>query len=292
MRVRIDLTPNQILRDKLVFGIRDSKVRERLLHEKNLSLEKTDEICRSHETMGQQMRDVSDAGLSVADAGSVNAVSKKPKRGKHRRGRGSRNANTRGNSCEFCGREHDLAKRENCPAFGRSCNKCGKKNHFVNLCFGHTPKPTTRTHPVYCFEDEHLDEVFGVEEISAVMLDDSQLVTLKLESGNYLRFRPNTGAQCNVVPLHLYKKATKDVDLCNVTPVNTAIISYGGTSIPILGKVHLYVWRGHFRCLLDCNLVDSKKVRPILGRKACRPGNEHYPVSRQQPVKPTAGVRW
>ena len=47
------------------------------------------------------------------------------------------------------------------------------------------------------------------------------------------------------------------------------IILYGGTSIPILGKVHLRVWRGHFRCLLDCNLVDSKKVRPILGRKVC-----------------------
>ena len=206
------ITPNQILRDKLVFGIRDSKVRERLLREKNLSLEETDEICHSHETMVQQMRVAGDAGLSVADAGNVNAVSKKPKRGKRRRGRGSRNANTRGNSCEFCGREHDLAKLENCPAFGRSCNKCGKKNHFAKVCFGHAPKPTTHTHPVYCFEDELSDEVFGVEGISAVTLDDSQLVTLKLESGNYVRFQPDTGAQCNVVPLHLYKKATNDVD--------------------------------------------------------------------------------
>ena len=38
------ITPNQILHDKLVFGIRDSKVPERLLREKNLSLEKNDEI--------------------------------------------------------------------------------------------------------------------------------------------------------------------------------------------------------------------------------------------------------
>ena len=62
-----------------MFGIfRDSKVRERLLHERNLSLEETDEICRSHETcMVQQMRVVGDASLSVADAGNVNAVSKK-----------------------------------------------------------------------------------------------------------------------------------------------------------------------------------------------------------------------
>ena len=72
---------------------------------------------------------------------------------------------------------------------------------------------------VYCFKDELSDKVFGVQEILAVMLDDSQLVIPKLESGNYLRFQPNTGDQCNVAPLHLYKKATKDVDLCNVTPV-------------------------------------------------------------------------
>ena len=44
------ITADQILRDKLVFGIQDSKVRERLLREKNLSLQKTDEICRAHET--------------------------------------------------------------------------------------------------------------------------------------------------------------------------------------------------------------------------------------------------
>ena len=57
--------------------------------------------------------------------------------------------------------------------------------------FGHAPKPNT----VYCIENELSDEVFGVEEISAVTFDDSQLVTLKLESGNYLRFQPDTGAQ-------------------------------------------------------------------------------------------------
>ena len=87
-----------------------------------------------------------------------------------------------------------------------------QEKSFHKVCFGHAPKPTTHTHPVYCFEDELSDEVFGVQEISAVTLDDSQLVTLNLESGNYLRFQLNTGAQCNVVPLHLYKKTTKDVD--------------------------------------------------------------------------------
>ena len=256
--------------DKLVFGIQDSKVRERLLREKNLSLQKTDEICRAHETMIQQMKVVGGAGIGDTDPSDVNAFSKKPKREKKaRRGRFPRGADSRVKTCDFCGRMHDVSKRENCPAFGKRCNKCNKQNHFANVCFGSAPKPSQRGSRVHYLEDEFSDEVFGVQEISAVTLDDSQLVTLKLESGNYLRFQPDTGAQCNVVPLHLYKKATNDFDLLNVAPVSTAIISYGGTSIPILGRVRLRVWRGDFRCLLDCNLVDSKRVRPILGRKAC-----------------------
>lgn len=40
------ITVDQILRDKIVFGIQDSKVRERLLRKKNLSLQKNDEIFR------------------------------------------------------------------------------------------------------------------------------------------------------------------------------------------------------------------------------------------------------
>ena len=66
-------------------------------------------------------------------------------------------------------------------------------------------------------------EVFYADTISAVDLDDSQLVTLKLESGNYLRFQPDTGAQCNVIPVSLYRKATKDYDLERVTPAKAQL---------------------------------------------------------------------
>ena len=82
--------------------------------------------------------------------------------------------------------------------------------------------------------------------MAAVSLDDSQLVTLKLESGNYLRFQVDTGAQCNVIPLELYKKATKDTKLAHVTPLRSQITAYGGTTLPVVGRVILWVWRGEF----------------------------------------------
>ena len=54
------ITPDEMLRDRLIFGIRDSKVRERLLRESKLSLAKTDEICRAAESMQTQMKIVGD----------------------------------------------------------------------------------------------------------------------------------------------------------------------------------------------------------------------------------------
>ena len=50
------ITPNEILRDRLIFGIHDTKVHERLLRDNNLTLIKTDEICRAAESMTEQMR--------------------------------------------------------------------------------------------------------------------------------------------------------------------------------------------------------------------------------------------
>ena len=50
------ITSEEILRDRLIFGIRDVKVRERLLRESQLTLKKTDEICRASESTAAQLK--------------------------------------------------------------------------------------------------------------------------------------------------------------------------------------------------------------------------------------------
>lgn len=72
---------DQILQDKLAFRIQNSKVRERLLHEKNLSLQKTDEICWAHKTI-EQMKVLGGASAGDTDPGDVNAFSKSRNKGK------------------------------------------------------------------------------------------------------------------------------------------------------------------------------------------------------------------
>ena len=62
------ITPDQILRDRLVFGIRDAKARERLLRELDLTLQKTDEICHAAESMLEQVKMVDDNLGSTVNA--------------------------------------------------------------------------------------------------------------------------------------------------------------------------------------------------------------------------------
>ena len=59
-------------------------------------------------------------------------------------------------ACKLCGTTHAA---RNCPAYGRSCNKCGMRNHFARCCSNfvkakqtqkktpvHTVKPDSNNH--------------------------------------------------------------------------------------------------------------------------------------------------
>ena len=67
----------------------------------------------------------------------------------------------------------------------------------------------------------------------------------------------------------LHEKATKDYDRQFVTPLTSSIVAYGGSKLPVIGHVRIRVSRRDYHCKLDCKLVNSDQIRPILGRKAC-----------------------
>jgi hypothetical protein len=127
------ITPDQILRDRLVTGIRDAKVRERLLRDNKLTLEKALDIVRAAESTTAQMKEMNlEAGIHAVRQTQQHDGSKEdvPKSDK-----------VVIKDCKYCGRDHEKRK---CPAFGQTCRKCGVKNHFAVKCqaifailFGH-----------------------------------------------------------------------------------------------------------------------------------------------------------
>jgi len=81
-----------------------------------------DEICWAAESMVHQMK-------VVREGVAVNAVAGK------RRPKDMVDVNSK-ETREYwnCGRRHQFHKRELCPAYGKTCNKCNKPNHFAVKC--------------------------------------------------------------------------------------------------------------------------------------------------------------
>ena len=97
---------DSLIRDRIVFGVKEPALRKKLLKERQLTLEKAIDICKSRETNAQHLKDVATA----TDSNEVNTLklrdNKNPKLPKDPRD--SKNAKR----CKYCGGNHEL-KREN-----------------------------------------------------------------------------------------------------------------------------------------------------------------------------------
>ena len=113
------ITPGKILRNRLIFGIKDDKVRERLLSESNLTLVKTDEIGHAAESMSAKMKVLSDN--SELTMSVVKSIQSKHRSLSEKTLSVSDEKNMR--ECWNCGRQHEYHKKELYPAFGKICSK-------------------------------------------------------------------------------------------------------------------------------------------------------------------------
>ena len=139
----------EMIRDKVVFGIQDMTLKERLLRESELSLQKVMDICRAAETSRQQVRDMSAFAGAEAEFPAVNYIhgatghsgrqhhNAKPRDrrsvNKHGGAHGHNGSNGGSQSCQYCGNHH---ARGQCPAYGKQCTSCLSYNHFSSVCRG------------------------------------------------------------------------------------------------------------------------------------------------------------
>ncbi|GFX95940.1 uncharacterized protein TNCV_2085201 [Trichonephila clavipes] len=105
---------NGLIRDRIVLEIKDSGLQERLLRENNLNIEKAIEIIRAAEASQEQIQNMK---YDTAATNFAKENQNKPK--------------TQYNY-KKCGRKH---KPLECPALGKICAKCKKKNYFAAKCF-------------------------------------------------------------------------------------------------------------------------------------------------------------
>ena len=241
------VAPDQLLRDRLVTGTKTAKVRENLFKEKKLTREKAIDIARAAESTAVQMKVMSaESGLS--------AVKEKEKEQ-------SENVPSVSSGwikdCRFCGRNHE---RRSCPAFGQICAYCKKKNHFVAKCPAKSKVSTV--------QERFYLSAAGVGNGGREMVTLAVSKESKPLSGHDVSFLMDTGAECNLLPLDVYKKVTGDLHLNFLSARGKSVLVLANEDEqPIEGKATVYVSRKGDAHKIEVNVVRGHGYEPILSKQ-------------------------
>ncbi|UYV83981.1 hypothetical protein LAZ67_X000778 [Cordylochernes scorpioides] len=165
----------QLIRDRIVVGVRDKALSERMQLDSELTLEKAVKMVRQQEAIRQQQVDLQRSSTSKR------SIRKKEKSAKTR------------SRCPKCG---GFTHREGqaCRAEGQRCNLCSKTGHFANCC----PDKQAKTAEVKAVSE--LDEEKWVFSWRRRWTAEIQV------NGKQVKFKLDSQADFTCVPLCLFKK--------------------------------------------------------------------------------------
>ncbi|CAG2204968.1 unnamed protein product [Mytilus edulis] len=260
-------TPEEMVRDAIVFGTKDHKVREKCITEgSELSLEKAINFARTYELSKAQLKTMESEDKTINMLNKQGSRSSGKKYGKQYTPQRGPPQNNKGqspnfaNKCKNCGGKHE---RRKCPAFGKQCNKCHKYNHFASVCLS-SNKSSKKMHTLDICSESDDDELFVATIDNQELNTDEWTETINVNDVP-VNFQLDTGAKCNVLSLNKLKT------ICShpiITKQVSPLRSYSGHIIDTVGVINL---RCSYKCqdhAVKFHIVD-RNVQSVIGAKTC-----------------------
>ena len=234
---------DDMIRDQLVEKTNSSRIRERLLLETGLTLQKAVTLASQIETVLAEAK-----AMAKKDDGVVGAVHGTTFRGGGKRQTSQHHRNdsrfapkqyettnpSAGKKCYRCGSSSHLANSSSCPAKSVTCNKCHKTGHYGEICKS-MPASTVK-------------EVSDVTVLSIGIENENDIQTNKLWCNVSLqaacgtsvntKLPIDTGSAVSIIPQCFYEENFKDFSLTSPT---LRLMTYTKTPIPVLGCLALNV---------------------------------------------------
>ena len=266
---------DNMIRDRLILGTTDLETRARTFRERELDLGmvirfylitmdlgKIIRMLKTSEVASQQLRTISEQtteGVNVNFARKMtyvkDTVSQKKK----------------SDNCKYCGKLHGQGK---CPAYGKACTKCQKRNHFAAVC---------RSEPRINYVEDTQSAVTHRDdfEVNCVDYYVASLSTVQKSITTVLKMRDagcrtwcdvecqlDTGATCNVMNKDDFLRVTGKRDLRGMPRSFARLRLYDGSIIKPLGQYTFEVQRAP-GLRLTFQVVNSRQ-KPLLSADACQ----------------------
>ncbi|UYV64812.1 hypothetical protein LAZ67_3002052 [Cordylochernes scorpioides] len=259
----------QLIRDRIVVGVRDKALSERMQLDSELTLEKAVKMVRQQEAVRQQQVDLQRPSTSQkVDQVKFNSKKQSPKQQQQPSRKKDKSAKTR-SRCPKCG---GFTHREGqaCRAEGQKCNLCSKTGHFANCC----PDKQAKTAEVKAVSE--LDEEIGfLLEVSAVEdssnLDDDEgecrrRWTAEIQvNGKKVKFKLDSQADVTCVPLCLFKKIMGQQRLVK-SDINLRAAEF--SELQTVGMFISTLRNGNYE-IKEKIYVIRRLSEPLLSRRAC-----------------------
>ncbi|UYV63925.1 hypothetical protein LAZ67_2006034, partial [Cordylochernes scorpioides] len=228
-KCKFDQMEDELIKDRIVVGIQNNDVREKLLSDPDLNITKAIQICVAAENANTQLREIKDRKESEP---SISTIERKISRDFSQKAFNPRDTTSFKkliNNCTRCGAKHEINK---CPAYGKVCHKCKKANHFSKLC-----KTAKRERVVNLVEDTEVESDEFSPSINEIKTRNGQewLERVTFKGNQTVEFKLDTGAQCNVIPLTLSKKLKLKINSSEVRK----LLTYSGESIRVMGETNV-----------------------------------------------------
>ena len=237
------------LRNQLVFGVRNPRIRNRLIEERNLTLEKAKQIALAMEAAGDGAEVLNSRSAEVlnsrgAEVKEVNIVS---------------NTTKKNVECYRCGESHFAYV---CKHKRTVCKKCGKIGHLQRVC-----RTNNRSKSVRLIDEQHQDSEEN-EEVNSILINNLYqnanhtakiYITLKVNNTK-IQFEVDSGSPFSIISMNDKQRWFKDIP---IRESDIKLQSYCGGSIKLFGTISVIVENAKTKLTLF--VVESKRG-PIVGR--------------------------
>ncbi|KAI5752550.1 hypothetical protein M8J77_018030 [Diaphorina citri] len=196
---------DSIVRDIFICNMRNdyNYVKQKLLEDGNLTLEKALEVAtslvasREHvsilETDSNEINKIYhqsrnfNRGRSSSQDHRSQGHQRSVSRQSHKNGQSSQTSSQLTTSCQKCGQIH----RVRCPAWGKTCAKCGRRNHFAKMC---------KIMSVKNIGEHYVNEELPIQEFHVGSIQSANSWDIEMEiNGQVTSAQVDTGSQVNII---------------------------------------------------------------------------------------------
>ncbi|ROL48337.1 hypothetical protein DPX16_21823 [Anabarilius grahami] len=224
-------TVDDMIRDQLLEHLQSDDIRQRLLLEPDLTLQKATNLATQLEAAAEHAKRMTadrDAPVRAVQVKSHHA------RGKHCSRPAAAPASSARKSCFRCGSDKHLANSAHCPAAKVHCKLCNKKGHFTRVCRS-APASDVREVQVHDVTVLYLEKS---AETPKKLHCNVTVSTPAASPGTTVQFVVDTGSSVSILPTHIYKRHFSATQLS--TPA-IRLVTCTQECIPVLGCLQAQV---------------------------------------------------